>query len=48
LFASSVTYFIPIVAVIIGIFFNEHINLAQITGMAVALSGVFIANSKMQ
>ncbi len=46
LFASSVTYFIPIVAVIIGIFFNEHINLAQITGMAVALSGVFIANSK--
>jgi drug/metabolite transporter (DMT)-like permease len=46
LFASSVTYFIPIVAVIIGLFFNERINGPQIGGMLIALMGVFIANSK--
>jgi len=46
LFASSVTYFIPIVAVIIGLFFNEGINGLQIGGMLIALMGVFIANSK--
>ncbi len=46
LFASSVTYFIPIVAVIIGLFFNERINGLQIGGMLIALMGVFIANSK--
>ena len=46
LFASSVTYFIPIVAVIIGFFFGEHISLHQISSMFIVLSGVFIANSK--
>lgn len=44
LFASSVTYFIPIVAVFIGLFFGEHINLAQIGSMGVVLLGVFVAN----
>lgn len=44
LFASSVTYFIPIVAVFIGLSFGEHINLGQIGSMIVVLSGVFIAN----
>ncbi len=44
LFASSVTYIIPIVAVIIGFFFKESINLQQISWMAVILVGVFIAN----
>ena len=45
LFASSVTYFIPIVAVVFGFFFNEVITALQITGMLIALLGVFIANS---
>lgn len=44
LFASSVTYLIPIVAVLIGLAFNEKINLFQICSMFVVLSGVFVAN----
>lgn len=44
LFASSVTYLIPIVAVFIGIQFGEQINLQQIGAMAIILLGVFIAN----
>ena len=46
LFASSVTYFIPIVAVIFGFFSEERITAPQIGGMLIALLGVFIANSK--
>jgi drug/metabolite transporter (DMT)-like permease len=50
LFASSVTYFIPIVAVLIGVGFNEPISLEQIGSMGIVLSGVFIINywSKMK
>lgn len=44
LFASSVTYFIPIVAILIGFFFAEKINLAQIASMLIVLIGVFFAN----
>ena len=44
LFASSVTYFIPIVAVFIGISFGETINMQQIGAMIIILLGVFIAN----
>ena len=44
LFASSVTYFIPIVAILIGLAFNETINLAQIASMFIVLIGVFFAN----
>lgn len=44
LFASSVTYFIPIVAVFIGISFGETINIQQISAMLIILLGVFIAN----
>ena len=46
LFASSVTYFIPIVAVIIGFFFGEQLSSYQIFSMLIVLLGVFIANSK--
>ncbi len=46
LFASSVTYFIPIVAVIIGFFFGERLSSYQILSMLIVLLGVFIANSK--
>lgn len=44
-FASSVTYLIPIVAVIIGLSFGETINSWQVASMAVVISGVFIANA---
>ncbi len=44
LFASSVTYFIPIVAVAIGFAYGELISLEQISSMLIVLLGVFIAN----
>jgi drug/metabolite transporter (DMT)-like permease len=44
LFASSVTYFIPIVAVVIGVYFQEYIGCSQIGAMGIVLIGVFIAN----
>lgn len=44
LFASSVTYFIPIVAVWIGLGFEEQIHINQILSMLVVLFGVFFAN----
>lgn len=44
LFSSSVTYLIPIVAVLIGIGFGEKINAFQIASMSVILLGVFVAN----
>lgn len=44
-FASSVTYIIPIVAVVIGFFLlQEHFHVFQLIGMAVVITGVFIAN----
>tara|TARA_B100000508_G_scaffold60116_1_gene46754 strand:- start:30350 stop:31267 length:918 start_codon:yes stop_codon:yes gene_type:complete len=45
LFASSVTYFIPIVAVVIGFIDDEKISGLQIISMFVILGGVFIANA---
>ncbi len=44
LFASSVTYLIPIVAVMIGFAFKESINAWQVLAMFIILTGVFIAN----
>lgn len=44
LFASSVTYFIPVVAVLIGLGFGETISLLQMGSMVIILIGVFIAN----
>lgn len=48
LFASSVTYLIPIVAVIIGYSFNETINLYQVLSMLVVIFGVLFANSMLK
>lgn len=46
-FASSVTYFIPIVAVVIGFFLNnEPIIWQQVLGMLVIVGGVALANSQ--
>lgn len=44
LFASSVTYLIPVVAVLIGLAFHETINIWQIGSMGLILCGVFVAN----
>lgn len=44
LFASSVTYFMPIVSIFIGFLFKEHINLAQISSVFIVLMGVFFMN----
>lgn len=44
LFASSVTYFIPIVAVLIGLYFGEQISWRQVGSMGIVLLGVFIIN----
>ena len=44
LFASSVTYFIPIVAVIIGLWFKESISVYQVLSMIIILGGVLFAN----
>ena len=45
IFASSVTYFIPIVAVFIGlVFLHESFHFAQIIGMLFVISGVLITN----
>ncbi len=45
LFASSVTYIIPAVAVIWGLIDGERINFIQYIGMAAVGVGVYIANS---
>ena len=43
-FTSSVTYLIPVVAMLIGIYFGEVITVWQIASMFVILFGVFITN----
>ena len=48
LFASSVTYLIPIVAVIIGSVFGEAISSGQVISMIVVLLGIFIANRRVK
>lgn len=45
LFASSVTYFIPVVAVFIGYFFGEKMSYMQIGSMLIILVGVFFINN---
>jgi drug/metabolite transporter (DMT)-like permease len=43
-FASSVTYLIPIIAVVIGLSFGESINSYQVGAMFLVIGGVFVAN----
>ena len=45
-YASSVTYLIPIVAVIWGLIDGEILTVGRFAGMALILAGVFIANQK--
>ncbi len=44
LFASSVTYFMPIVSIGIGFLFKEVLTLAQIASVIIVLTGVFFMN----
>jgi len=44
LFASSVTYLIPIVAVIIGFYDGETLSWIQVFAMLIILLGIFTAN----
>jgi drug/metabolite transporter (DMT)-like permease len=46
-FASSVTYLIPIVAVFIGLWHNETIGIYQFIAMLVILVGVYVTNLKL-
>jgi drug/metabolite transporter (DMT)-like permease len=46
LFASSVTYLIPIVAVVWGLFDHENILPQQYVGMGVILAGIYLVNKK--
>jgi drug/metabolite transporter (DMT)-like permease len=46
LFASSVTYFIPIVAILWGLFDGEQVGIIQLIGLLVILSGVYLVNKK--
>lgn len=44
LFSSSVTYLIPIFAALIGLMFNEKLNVMQFISMGIVLSGIYVAN----
>ena len=46
IFASSVTYLIPIVAVIWGVLDGEHLYSGHYIGMATIIGGVYLANRK--
>ena len=46
LFVSTVTYLIPVVAMCIGFFDGESIELFQVCGMVFLLGGVFLINKK--
>lgn len=46
IYASSVTYIIPIVAVVWGVLDGEHLYSGHYIGMATIISGVYLANRK--
>lgn len=46
LFATSVTYIIPVFAILWGIFDGESINFIQLAGIAIVLVGVYMVNRK--
>jgi drug/metabolite transporter (DMT)-like permease len=46
LFASSVTYLIPIVATLWGVMDNEHLGVFHLLGLSAILSGVYLINKQ--
>jgi drug/metabolite transporter (DMT)-like permease len=47
LYTSSVTYLIPVVAVLWGLFDGEHLFPGHFAGMAAIIGGVYLANRKI-
>ncbi|MEO2084091.1 MAG: EamA family transporter, partial [Marinoscillum sp.] len=47
-FASLVTYLMPIVAVSVGVIDGENINSIQLLGMVLIILGVFISGKKIK
>ncbi len=47
IFASTVTYLIPVVAIVAGLFDGEKISLMHFTGMGIILLSIFILNKKV-
>lgn len=47
-FASMVTYGIPVVAIIWGLVYKEDVGLKQVLCLAIILAGVYIANRKKE
>jgi drug/metabolite transporter (DMT)-like permease len=45
MFAASVTYLMPVVALFIGLWDNEHVGIAEYMGLALILSGVVLINT---
>jgi drug/metabolite transporter (DMT)-like permease len=45
LFAASVTYIVPVFAILWGLIFNESLASVQFAGMAVVLLGVYVVNT---
>ncbi len=48
LFASSVTYFIPVVATILGVVYGESISAYEFVGMSVLIAGVLLINRQVR
>ena len=46
IFASSVTYTMPIVAIFWGLFFGEQLSIYQLLGGIIILIGVYFGNKK--
>lgn len=47
-FASMVTYGIPVVAIVWGIIYKEQIGIKQVLCLVLILAGVYVANRKMR
>lgn len=48
LFASLVTYGIPFVAILWGVYYKEKITIMQVIGLCIILLGVYLANKSAQ
>ncbi len=48
IFASSVTYIIPVIATGMGLIDNEYISIYHYVGMAITLVGVYLINKKSE
>ena len=46
IFASSVTYLIPIFAIMWGVIDGEHIALKHILGTAIIFAGIYLVNKQ--